>query len=127
MVANLLKPPRKQLKRLEGKAVNLDIPLEDFVTSRFMLLLNALGVDKGFLAKETKEWKDDAAYQMANERARALSVVNDAAERGISLIQRYDTKAKSEKQKQYLLQLVHHHRQAHPKKTKTALMKKVFS
>ena len=92
-----------------------------------MLLLTALGMDKDFLAKETKDWQDDAACQMASERARALSVVNDAAERGILLIHRYNTTAKSEEQKQYLLQLVHHHRQAQPKKMKTTLMKNVFS
>ena len=129
IVANLRKPPRKQLKRREGKSANLseNISLEDFVTSRSMFLLTTLEVDTGFLTKETKDWKDDAAYHMASQRARALSVVNDAAERGISLIQRYKTTAKAEEQKQHLLQLVHHHWQAQPKKTKAALMKKVFN
>ena len=105
--------------------MSLDIPLEDSVTSRSMLLLTALGMDKGFLVKEAKEWQDDAAYQMASQRARALSVVNDAAEWGILLIQCYNTTANSEEQMQYLLQLVHH-QQAQPKRN-TALMKTVFS
>ena len=126
MVANLRKPPKKQLKRLEGKNVNLDSPLEDFVTSRSMFLLTAMEVDQGFLAKRTEEWQDDEGYQAASRRARALSVVNDVAERGVSLIQRYNATAKSEEQKQYLLRLVHRHRQAQPKKTKAALMEKVF-
>ena len=104
-----------------------NIPLEGFVTSRSKFLLTTLEVDQGFLTKETKEWKDDAAYHMASQRAMSLSVVNDAAERGISLIQRYKTTAKAEEQKQHLLQLVHHHWQAQPKKTKAALMKKVFN
>ena len=105
-----------------------NIPLGGFVTSRSKFLLTTLEVHQGFLTKETKDWKDDAAYHMASQRAMALSVVNDAAaERGISLVHRYKTTVKAEEQKQQLLQLVHHHQQAQPKKSKAALMKKVFN
>lgn len=98
MVANLQKPSRKQLKPLDGKSENLDDPFKDFMISRSMLL-----------AREPKELDDDVACQVASQRPRALKVINDATEWGISPIQCYNTSAKSEEQRQYLLQLMHHH------------------
>ena len=52
-----------------------------------------------------------------------MKVVNDSAERGIALIQKYnETLTKDEDQKQFLLRFVQLHRQFYPSSSKTALM-----
>ena len=124
MVENLSKKPGKMLKRLEGKNVNLESPLEKFVTSRSRILFDHLGVEGTLFEKHPSTWKDDNEYKIAVKRAQSLKVVNDAAERGIALIQKYNDSTKCEEQKKLLLQLVHHHRQLMPKKTKKELMTK---
>jgi hypothetical protein len=50
-------------------------------------------------------------------------LVNDAAERGVKLIQEYgDILTKDEKQTQYMLQIVSEHRKKYPDATKIGLM-----
>ena len=56
-------------------------------------------------------------------KVKLLKVVNDTAERGIALIQSYNSAlTKDETQKQYLLQLVSSHRKQFPAQTKAAVM-----
>ncbi|KAG0711437.1 hypothetical protein GWK47_020605 [Chionoecetes opilio] len=59
------------------------------------------------------------------KRALGLRMVNDAAERGIALVQRYLGSTKSAAQEKYLLQLVHHHRKLVGREKKD-LQKKAF-
>jgi len=59
-----------------------------------------------------------------SESIKLLKIVNDTAERGISLIQSYNRAlTKDETQKQYLLGLVSRHRKQFPAVTKDALMR----
>ena len=52
-----------------------------------------------------------------------MKVVNDSAERGIALIQKYnETLTKDEDQKQFLLRFVQRHRQFYPSSSKAAMM-----
>lgn len=53
-----------------------------------------------------------------------MKVVNDCAERGIALIQKFNSSiTKNEKQKQYLLRLVDLHRKKFPIASKSNVMK----
>ena len=55
-------------------------------------------------------------------RVRALRVVNDFAERGIALIQDYNSAITTDKeQKQYLLQTVENHRKMFPDSRKSTV------
>ena len=55
-------------------------------------------------------------------RVRQLKVINDAAERGISLIQNFNSVlTNQEEQKQFLLQVVEKHRQDFPDTKKSTL------
>ncbi|KAG0718982.1 U2 small nuclear ribonucleoprotein B'' [Chionoecetes opilio] len=77
MVKALDKPAsKKELKRLEGKKDDDDPAL----------------------------WEEDDRFKDARKRALGLRVVNDAAERGIALVQRYLGSTKSAAQEKYLLQ-----------------------
>ncbi|KAG0711293.1 hypothetical protein GWK47_020916 [Chionoecetes opilio] len=48
-----------------------------------------LDADPGFLAKDPALWEEDDRFKDARKRALGLRVGNDAAERGIALVQRY--------------------------------------
>ena len=52
-----------------------------------------------------------------------MKVVNDCAERGIALIEKYnESLTKDEDQKQFLLRFVQRHRQLYPKSSKAAML-----
>ncbi|KAG0710326.1 hypothetical protein GWK47_002517 [Chionoecetes opilio] len=122
MVKALDKPAsKKELKRLEGKKMTMSSSLSSFVTSKTRSFFQKLDADEGFLAKDPALWEEDA-----RKRALGLRVVNDAAERGIALVQRYLGSTKSAAQEKYLLQLVHHHRKLVGREKKEDLQKKAF-
>jgi len=53
-----------------------------------------------------------------------MKVVNDCAERGIALVEEYNSSlTKDEEQKQFLLRLVELHRKQFPVATKATMMK----
>ena len=56
---------------------------------------------------------------------RELNVTNDAAERGVALIQSFSTT--DEEQKQILLQFVEEHRQSLPNSNKSKLVQKMLN
>jgi len=65
----------------------------------------------GFLDIDVALWYDDPEYQHGLNTARNLHVVNDTAERTVSLIEDYNAiLTKKETQKQYLLQVIKQHR-----------------
>ena len=52
-----------------------------------------------------------------------MKVVNDCAERGIALIEKYnESLTKDEDQKQFLLRFVQRHRQLYPKSSQAAML-----
>jgi hypothetical protein len=83
-----------------------------FATKNSMKLLTALQIDNSFLRSDPTEWKMLPTYLEAQKRVSALRIVNDLAERGVSLIQSYNQSlTKNETQFQFLLQVVEDHRQ----------------
>lgn len=57
-----------------------------------------------FLKKQPRQWTSDSVFKKFYELAARMIVVNDVAEREISLIKNYnDTLTKNEKQKQLIL------------------------
>ncbi|KAG0712913.1 hypothetical protein GWK47_001968 [Chionoecetes opilio] len=126
MVKALDKPAsKKELKRLEGKKRRCFLPLvlRHFETRSFFQKLDA---DEGFLAKGPGIGEEDDRFKDARKRALGLRVINDAAEWGIALVQRYLGSTKSAAQEKYLLQLVHHHRKLVGWEKKEDLQKKAF-
>ncbi|KAG0724984.1 hypothetical protein GWK47_004858 [Chionoecetes opilio] len=127
MVKALDKPAsKKELKRLEGKKMTMSSSLSSFVTSKTRSFFQKLDEDECFLAKDPALWEEDDRFKDARKRALGLRVVNDAAERGIALVQRCLGSTKSAAQEKYLLQLVHHHRKLVGREKKEDLQKKAF-
>ena len=59
----------------------------------------------------------------AERIVKSLKVVNDMAERGVKLIQDYNTiLTKDEEQKQFLLQVIQEHRRMYPDSKKTTVL-----
>lgn len=105
---------RITLKEQEYKRV-LDKDLSHFVTRDSKFMFDLLGISMDFLEKDPCEWETDVTFQYGLDILRNLKVVNDVAERGVALIQDFNTSfTKNEKQKQLALQLVKKHRQAYP-------------
>ncbi|KAG0716602.1 hypothetical protein GWK47_009284 [Chionoecetes opilio] len=127
MVKALDKPAsKKELKQLEGTKMTMSSSLSSFVTSKTRSFFQKLDADEGFLAKDPALWEENDRFKDARKRALGLRVVNDAAERGIALVQRYLGSTKSAAQEKYLLQLIHHHRKLVGREKKEDLQKKAF-
>lgn len=76
-----------------------------------MLIIDGQHRAVSFLKKDPTEWKDDLVYIEMEDKASNLKVVNDCAERGIALINKFNSSiTKNEEQKQYLLRAVDLHR-----------------
>ena len=127
MVSALQNPATgKVCKRLEGKSEFISLSLSSFVTEKTRETFQKLGIDQGFLETDPSGWEEDPRYLEGRRRALDLKVVNDCAERGIALVQRYLHSTKSKEQEQYLLELVHHDLKVKSRKTKAGLSKKTF-
>jgi len=106
MVKNLQHLPKpKALKRLEGGIFNCQSPLDTFVTQRTAELFDVLVKDgqeqaTSFLVKEPPDWSTYLTYLEMQEKARQMKVVNDCAERGIALVEEYNS-TKDEEQRRY--------------------------
>jgi hypothetical protein len=129
MVQNIHRPPLADTpRRLKLTSESEQLKLEDLVTERttsFFDVLMEEGKEKSqtFLKKPPGQWTSDPVFKMFYELAAHMRVVNDVAERGISLIEKYnDTLTKNEEQKQFILRLVANHRKNFPTPSKTSLM-----
>ena len=127
MAANLQLPKtRSALHRVDSSNADFN-NLETFVTERIKRLfelLSTTGVEKAksFLLKEPEAWEADASYQKLYERVKMMKVVNDSAECGIALIEKYNQSlTKDDDQKQFLVRFVQSHCQQFPSSSKAEL------
>ncbi len=96
--------------------------LSDFVSHQTRQLFTALDIPQDFLTKSPDQWNSDHDYIAAQQKLRSLKVVNDAAERGVALIQTFNgVLTNQEEQKQFLLQVVEKHRCDFPNANKSTL------
>ena len=78
-----------------------------------------------FLKSDPEEWENmpDYNYQLGLSAVRSMKVANDFAERGVALIQSYNSiLTKDENQKQFLLQVVESHRKRFPDARKSTII-----
>ena len=99
--------------------------LSDLCSSQTKNLFTLLELPEDFLEeKDPSNWKSFESYVKAKQRVDSLNVVNDAAERGVALIQDF-TKAgrtRDEAQVQYLVQVMEDDRRKYPKASKETLI-----
>jgi len=74
---------------------------------------------------DPSEWGNQETYRTGKSIAQSVKVINDLAEHGVALIQEFNGSiTRSEEQKQYLLQVVEHHRSEFLAPTKTGAIKR---
>ena len=94
------------MKRDRGMHLLQSLPesLTDLVISRSFF--ETTGIDDAFLEVPVENWENNGSFQIAANLVKNLACVNDVAERGVALIQRFNSSiSKDEEQKQYLLQV----------------------
>ena len=109
--------------RLDSKFVDASQPLSAFVTTNTRKFFEILQLSDAFLKLSPEQWKENSDYVASEQIVSALTVVNDSVERGVKLIQDYNSLlTKNEEQKQYLLQVVQEHRHKFPDSKKGTLL-----
>ena len=85
------------------------------MTTGSLKFFELMNIDTQFLSTDPASWGASTAYSNAQQRVKALQVVNDFAERGVALVETYHSAhTKDEDQKQCLLQVVESHRKFYP-------------
>lgn len=132
MVANLERGEKSGCPRRLKEVPETGIGLDEFVTKRTLKLFSAItehGTEKAkssFLKDAPDTWEKNQTFQEMKKSAKSLNVVNDAAERAVSLVESYNASlTKDEEQKQYILRIVADHRRRLPFPVKGGLMKSV--
>ena len=105
-----------------GQEVKLP-DLADFVTSDSWLIFDKLGLlgSQDWLTIPPSLWNNFQEYRKFREFVQNVSVCNDIAERGVSLITTFINLTESEEQRQAMLQVVEHHRSMVVDTTKASL------
>ncbi|CAI6375203.1 unnamed protein product [Macrosiphum euphorbiae] len=76
----------------------------DFVNHKLINFFNILMIPTEFLKSDPEEWENMPDYQLGPSVVKSMKVVNDFAERGLALIQNYNSiLTKNENEKQFLL------------------------
>lgn len=85
--------------------------LSYFVNKNTNMFLKLFDSDIEFVFDEPEQWSNINAYKIGTNIVAHINIVNNIAKRGVQLIKEYNNKIiKNEKQKQYLLQTVKHHK-----------------
>lgn len=99
--------------------------LSDFVTPNTIKLFNRMKISQEFLKFDPLAWNARDDYPEGGKICSNISVVNDAAERGVKLITDYNKILTHDKnEEQFILQIVKEYREEYPSHTKSALMNK---
>ena len=99
--------------------------LEQFCIANSKKLFRQLGHPQAFLLLEPSQWEGDKSFKEALNIIKGLAVVNDRAERGVTLIQDFNKKlTRGEEQLQFLLQVVTDHRRQFPDCAKKTIIAK---
>lgn len=132
MVINLNKKTELdgKIKRLNLKET--EIPefvkneIEYFVSSKTLDFFKIFNLDTKFLSNDPSTWSKNSSYKTAFQMVSKLRVVNDTAERGIKLIEDYNSiLTTNEEQKQFVLQIVSGYRKIIPDCKKETLKKQL--
>lgn len=99
-----------------------DMDVSHFVSKRTKDFFNVLNINLDFLTIPPSQWKTSATYMEQINILQKIHVVNDLAERGVSLAAEYsDIITKSDEQQQYLMHVVENHRATYPNAKKSTL------
>ncbi|XP_050525089.1 uncharacterized protein LOC126896389 [Daktulosphaira vitifoliae] len=98
--------------------------LVKLISKKSLKMFKRFNINSDFLKTHPNTWNNSANYKYGEEKIKNLKVVNDAAERGIKLIEEFDHKiTKNEEQKQFLLQTIQDYREKYPNPSLNVLKK----
>lgn len=102
----------------------LEKDLSDFVKSSKIAFFVRLEISKEFLQVDPSNWSERFDYAQGSQICQNLSVVNDAAERGVKFITDYNNKlTHDEEEKRFLFQVIKAYNLNYPAFNKTSLLK----
>lgn len=102
----------------------LDKELDFFVSHQTLNFFKRFEIDTEFLNTDPDVWCENSHYLKAKKIVNSFKVVNDTAERGVKLIQDFNScLTKDEEQRQFLLQVVSECRKIFPDSSKATLSK----
>jgi hypothetical protein len=105
-------PPKRASVDLQSVC---DRRLADFASKHSYILFELMELPCGFLSVDPEEWDMREDYKHAAAIIKDLKVVNDHAERGVSLVQEFSGMlTKNEEQFQFMLQVVQENRRLYP-------------
>lgn len=94
-----------------------------FITTTTAKFFAVLGLSQNFLQDYPSEQNQDEQYVRGNKDVNSLKVVNDLAERGVALMQEFNSSlTRNKQQKQFLLQVIEDHRKKFAQPTKMSVM-----
>ncbi|KAL4149448.1 hypothetical protein QTP88_003398 [Uroleucon formosanum] len=97
-----------------------DLPVE-LLTPKSKNIFQRFQLSMAFLHQNPENWPNIKSYTNAKNILQHLNVVNDVAERGVKLMEDFNTKfTKNENQKQYVLKVVQEYRKKYPSHRKDA-------
>lgn len=100
--------------------------IEFFVSSETLDFFKIFNLDTEFLLNDPADWSENLSFQNALQMVSKLKTVNDTAERGIKLIEDYNSiLTTNEEQKQFVLKVVSDYRKIFPDCKKETLKKKL--
>ena len=109
------------LKRIQPFQHPTTKKLHNFVTKSTINFFTILGLSHEFLQVDPSDWEFQPEYQESKRLVLSLKVINDLAERGVALIQEFNSSlTRNQEQKQYLLQVVENHRKKFSAPTKSS-------
>lgn len=104
-------------------ATYINQPLEYFASKNTATFFKRLKIPCEFLQRDPSIWNSLEDFQKGLLIVQNLQVVNDTAERGVKLMEEFNTVlTKKEDQKQFLLQVVKDYRKKFPYSTKKGLL-----
>lgn len=98
--------------------------LDYFVSTETKSFFERFEIDTSFLSDPPSSWNSNETFLKSKKKIQHTMVVNDTAERGVKLIQEYNTVlTKSEDQRQFIVQIVKDYRTKFPDCKKRTLVK----
>ena len=78
---------------------------------KLYIFLKRFNINSDYIETSPSTWESNLEYKRGKDIVNKLKVVNDTAERGVKLIEDFNTiGSKNEEQKQYMLQVVTEYR-----------------
>lgn len=97
--------------------------LRDFINQNIRAFFAITGLPTDFLSKDPQESPACQDYVQSQNKLKTMHVVNDVAERGVALIEKYNKRhTRNEEQLQYLLLVVTEHRRRIANANKSTLL-----